>query len=90
MARNHETFRSFSNFTPPSYSSSFNDYSDFLCYKNPQQDTLKEYRKMMERQKAPSLKEEQEALKRIPEMTPESYEKLGDSYSINPRRCHHI
>src|SRR4030042_4180474 len=48
--------------------------------KNPQQDTLKEYRKMIERQKAASVKEEDEALKKIPEMTAEGYEKLGDSY----------
>ena len=48
--------------------------------KNPQQDTLKEYRKMIEKQKAASVKDEDEALKKIPEMTAEGYEKLGDSY----------
>ena len=48
--------------------------------KNPQQDTLKEYRKMLERQKTASAKEEQEALKKIPEMTAEGYERLGDQY----------
>jgi tetratricopeptide (TPR) repeat protein len=48
--------------------------------KSPQQDTLKEYRKMLERQKTASAREEQEALKKIPEMTAEGYEKLGDSH----------
>jgi len=48
--------------------------------KSPQQDTLKEYRKMLERQKTVSAKEEQESLKKIPEMTAEGYEKLGDSH----------
>lgn len=48
--------------------------------KSPQQDTLKEYRKMMERQRIATLKEEQEFLKKIPEMTPEEFEKLGDSF----------
>src|SRR4030043_1592449 len=48
--------------------------------KNPQQETLKEYRKMIEKQKAASVREEEEALKKIPEMTAEGYEKLGDSY----------
>src|SRR4030042_6315636 len=48
--------------------------------KSPQQDTLKEYRKMIERQRAASEREEKEALKKIPEMTAEGHEKLGDSY----------
>ena len=48
--------------------------------RNLQQDTLKEYRKMMEKQKAVSAKEEQEALKKIPDMTAEGYERLGDQY----------
>src|SRR4030043_1709996 len=48
--------------------------------RSPQQDTLKEYRKMMERQRAASAKDDREALKKIPEMTAEGHEKLGDSY----------
>ncbi len=48
--------------------------------RTPQQDTLKEYRKMLEKQKTVAAKEEQAALKTIPEMTAEGYEKLGDSY----------
>src|SRR4030042_4610443 len=48
--------------------------------KSPQQDTLKEYREMSERQRAASEREEKEALKKIPEMTAEGHEKLGDSY----------
>jgi len=48
--------------------------------RSPQQDTLKEYRKMIERQKSASTREEQEALKKIPEMTAEGHERLGDQY----------
>jgi len=48
--------------------------------RNPQQDLLKEYRKTLERQKIASAREEQEALKRVPEMTAEEHEKLGDQY----------
>ncbi len=48
--------------------------------RNLQHDTLKEYRKMLERQKSANAREEQKALAKIPEMTAEGHERLGDQY----------